>query len=136
MNYLIQCISYFTPWGEHYIFFSFQPYLTYSYYCLVICSCISFLLKWSCGSHGLNSFLEGDVVFSWLMHFGWVVCRFVALAHLRIGLFGIRPYPPGDSFSCLVDLSFTSQYSSSWDVQIDRILYTVFNESFFAFDVF
>ena len=53
------------------------------------------------------------------------MCRFVALAFLHVNLFGIGPHRLKDSFSSLVNHCFTSHYSSSWDVQIDRILHTL-----------
>ena len=60
-----------------------------------------------------------------LLHFRWVICHFVALACLHVNLFGIRPHHLKDSFFCLDNHCFTSHYSSSWDVQIDRILHTL-----------
>ena len=35
-----------------------------------------FLLKWSCGLQGCNSFLEGDVLSS-TFTFRWVICHFL-----------------------------------------------------------
>ena len=61
----------------------------------------------------------------WLLHFRMVMCHFVALAFLHVNLFGIGPHRLKDSFSSLVNHCFTSHYSSSWDVQIDRILHTL-----------
>ena len=60
-----------------------------------------------------------------LLHFRGVICHFVALAFLHVNLFGIGPHRLKDSFSSLVNHCFTSHYSSSWDVQIDRILHTL-----------
>ena len=60
-----------------------------------------------------------------LLQLRWVICHFVALAFLHVNLFGIGPHRLKDSFSSLVNHCFTSHYSSSWDVQIDRILHTL-----------
>ena len=70
-------------------------------------------------------FLMVMLSFLRLLHLRWVICHIVALACLLVNLFGIGPHRLKDSFSCLVNHCFTSHYSSSWDVQIDRILHTL-----------
>ena len=51
------------------------------------------------------------------------------MACLHVNLFGIGPHRLKDSFSSLVNHCFTSHYSSSWIVQIDRILHTLIRVS-------